>query len=268
MYNIKINTTKTFQSDNESNHNLIYKDTTKETKEKVQIFYQPKKFKYSLEEEIDPLKILELESKENNKLIENIDLRFLDNLSIFQSIVLISFEIAKEKNLNLSQIKVYEQLKKVSIIEINNLKILDFESFNQFVSNVQEIYNKYENMIVIFCLFNDEYIIEHFKWITNINYKVMIYNGSSFYVNLKGGMNYIFLPENYIDNNYIKLIFYSDSIFNSKGFKNDVINENIKLGNYQTFKDNSYKLDIDLESNFGIYIQEGKLIFCLSQKKI
>ncbi|MCQ2819495.1 MAG: hypothetical protein MJ252_19710, partial [archaeon] len=104
---------KKFESDNEASHKRMpYKDISQKAPNKVQIFYQPKKFKYSETEELSPANIQKLE--EGNKKFPNKDLRFFNGINFTQKIVFIRINNQNKEGLNQKQIYFYEKIKSIS----------------------------------------------------------------------------------------------------------------------------------------------------------
>lgn len=222
---------KTFASDNE--HATQIKTRTNENKIKA---FHTKAFKYSIQEESNPL---EIQMKENKRYISKNDLRFLDNCNYILKLFILD---ADKSNFPLK-----ERLLSFDIIEKKeSIKEEEVESkLNSLSKTIHDSYSKYDTNIIVF--------INQFKDYTFPKDTYFISN-QFIYAPLQEGLNYIYFPsESDIINNkemYLKL--QQKSIISTKGFINDCSNKIIEEEILTLVINDQY------DNTYGIFLHKGK----------
>lgn len=222
---------KTFASDNEHASQIGHRNYGN----KVKAFHT-KMFKYSIQEEKNPI---EIQMKENKRLISNIDLRFLDNSNYMLKLFILNADESifplKERVLSFDIIEKNDSVKENEIeIKVQSLLTL-----------IHDSYSKYDTKIIVFIKEFKEYELPKDTFFISRQF---------IYTTLQEGLNYIYFPsENHIINNkeiYIKVK--SKSEISTKGFLNDLSNKVIEEETLTLVINNQY------DSTYGIYLHKGK----------
>lgn len=222
---------KTFASDNEHASQIGHRNNGN----KVKAFHT-KTFKYSIQEEKNPI---EIQMKENKRLISNIDLRFLDNSNYMLKLFILN---ADESNFPLKErVLSFDIIEKNDSVKENEIEI----KVQSLLTLIHDSYSKYDTKIIVFIKDFKEYELPKDTYFISRKF---------IYTTLQEGLNYIYFPsENHIINNkeiVLKLI--SKSEISTKGFLNDLSNKVIEEETLTLVINNQY------DSTYGIYLHKGK----------
>ena len=222
---------KTFASDNEHASQIAHRNNGN----KVKAFHA-KMFKYSIQEEKNPI---EIQMKENKRLISNIDLRFLDNSNYMLKLFILN---ADESIFRLKErVLSFDIIEKNELVKENEIEI----KVQSLLTLIHDSYSKYDTKIIVFIKEFKEYELPKDTYFISRKF---------IYTTLQEGLNYIYFPsENHIINNkeiYIKVK--SQSEISTKGFLNDLSNKVIEEETLTLVINNQY------DSTYGIYLHKGK----------
>ena len=233
---------KGFESDNEK-----IKQLDKEYK-KIKFYpkdFNIKSFQFSIEEENNIDLIKEKTKISENKNINNNNINL--NFNIQKVIV---FEIGNKNNKE-------EDLTLKYLWNINDLIkkfYLNSFSLNEILKTI-EINNLNKNNAIILYNNTDENIIE--KKIDQLNttsFQFFEILKEVLIINLKIGLNFLFLDENIINVKQINIIFFDDCKISTKGFKNNIDS------NFKKFESYILTLDLNYFDTPIILLEFGKAI--------
>ncbi len=235
---------KGFESDNEKMKQINEKKEFNKNKFYPNNF-KLKSFKYSIEEENNIDLIKEKTKISENKNINNNNINL--NFNIQKIIV---FEIGNKNNKE-------EDLTLKCLWNINDLTkkfYINSFSLNEILKTI-EINNLNKNNAIILYNNTDENIIEkNIDLLNKTSFQFFEISKEVLIINLKIGLNFLFLDENIINVKQINIIFFDDCKISTKGFKNNIDS------NFKKFESYTLTLDLNYFDTPIILLEFGKAI--------